>query len=342
MKKDDVAIKTKKIMDFIENTMNNVSKFLKRSFKKLKKDFKTVDGDINFEFLFTFFIKVFFLIIGFILLKIPFDIVKDLGTFLFGILFSPLDFIFCFLWRIFISGAYFFTCLYAIYYAFKKYFVIKKKISFLPFLKLLVSVFVLFPAWCLNVTLIFSILLVFYFLIKGITILGLFILLIGCSFLLGHAVDGIKKIFSGKKVSFLPLLISFSIIIIGSLLFIRNVKQYNYHDTLEQSYLKLNSIYEVTVNDLTMFESPNGSKKVIVDNTLEDKQVKVEIIYYNGYNVRKEENRIIFYTEDKRSKKDIFELFLKDLKDKNIYNYGFFNSCDIIIYVNENTRGYVN
>lgn len=341
-KRKNAALKTKKIMDLIEYNLNKIFKFFTRSFKKLLKEFKNADGEINFEFLFEFFVKLLFLFFVFFLLKMPFHMVQEIGTSLFRIFISPFNHIFLTIWKILIGLFYFITCLILFFLVFQKYFTIKK-IPFLSILKkIFLSVFIFFPAWCLNIALLCIIFFLFYLLIKGISVLGLLFIFIGSSLLLGYMIDSIKKVLDKKEVFFSPFLISLGFIIIGSLITIRDLSSYQYYQTLENSPFEQTAMYEIDLQKFTTLESPNGSKEIIINNTLKDNQIKVEIIYYDSYNIRKEENRIIFYAEHQRSKKEIFNRFLEDLKNKKIYNYSSLNDCNIKIYVNEYTRNFIN
>lgn len=341
-KRKTAALKTKKIMDLIEYNLNKISKFFICSFKKILKEFKNADGEINFEFLLKFFVKLLFLFFIFFLLKSPFHMVQEFGISLFRIFISPLNHIFSTLWKILIGLFYFITCLLLFFLAFQKYFIIKK----IPFLSILIKifcfVFIFFPAWCLNIAFLCIIFFLFYLLIKGISVLGLLLIFIGSSLLLGYMIDCIKKIPDKKEVFFSPFFISLGVIIIGSLIMVRDSLSYQYYQTLENSPFEQTAMYEIDLQKFTMLESPNGSKEIIINNTLKDNQIKVEIIYYDSYNIRKEENRIIFYTEQRRSKKEIFNRFLEDLKNKKIYNYNSLNECNIKVYVNEYTRNFIN
>lgn len=92
------------------------------SFSKKVVDDISNNDTLSIETIFEIIIKVFLLLFGFLILKIPFAIIRELGSQLLMITFSPLSNILLFIWELIIGTLYIISCILIGIIVFKKYF----------------------------------------------------------------------------------------------------------------------------------------------------------------------------------------------------------------------------
>lgn len=362
----EAASETKRIMDNIENGISKVAKELGNGTKKLCTNFRKKNGEFNIDMLFEIILKVIILLIGLIILRIPFELISSLGKELFEIFMYPLNNILGITWQIIVGFVYFACVVLIVISVFKKYFYleenkkdeqekkdnkinekkedsvleVKKEKSTNIILKILLTIIFLLPIWCINLSIIIAIGFVIYLLIKGIELWGILILLIGISFLFGFVADIINKLINRRRVYFFPLIVSSILITIGSLMFVESAMSYDFNDELKNSNLAKEITYEEKIYENTRIDTKSYLKNIIIDDNLDDGTILIKINHYNIYKIEKNSsnNKIEFDFTDKKNIKDVFDLVITDLKNKQIYNYQDIDDVIITIYVNNVTR----
>lgn len=366
------ASDTKKVMDNIENGISSLAKELGDGAKRLYNNFKKKNGDINVDLLFEIIIKVILLLFGLMFLRIPFEIISDLGKGLFDIFLYPFDLVLGVIWQIVVGIIFFAFAILIIISVFKKYFYIdettkqesnekkenteklkknetpkqelKGEKAFKSIIKIFFTFMVLLPIWCINFSLIIAIAVVIYLIFKGIEIVGILVLLIGLSFLFGYLADAFRSvIYNHKKIYFFPFAISAILITVGSLMFAETAFSFNYKNNLVESNLYKEVEYREIVNENTLINTKEYLKDFIIDETLEDNVVVIKVDYYGIRDIKKINlNNIIEISfKEINDKKRIFDLFVDDLKNKEIYNYENLDEAHITIYTNSKTRNLV-
>ncbi len=115
--------------DTVKNIVNDCEVLIKKGAskltdfsKKIAEDIQQEDSKINVETMFEIIIKVFIMLLIFALLRIPFDLLFELGSGLLGIAFYPLDVVLIAVWRVIIIVTNLICCALIFISMFKKYF----------------------------------------------------------------------------------------------------------------------------------------------------------------------------------------------------------------------------
>ncbi|MDD3187222.1 MAG: DUF1700 domain-containing protein [Bacilli bacterium] len=348
-----------KAKDFVQNMDDKLSDFmswLNKGFKKVKQNFNDEKGNFNTNFFFDLVVKVLLLLFLLIVLALPFKLFSLFGTGFFGLFFNPLNFILSFSWQILVGISYLLLSIYIVVKFLKYLFEKNEKINVSKvenksddkftsvILKVVVSLLVLFPLWCLNFSLFIVLAVIIYLITKGIYLWGLLILIAGLSFLFGFVSDSIRRIvFYKQKVYFYPFFISAILLVVGSLMFAENMLGYNYSNNLVNSSLSKTVTYEQNITEKTFVNTNDYFKDIVIDNTLEDGVLLIKVEYYAIYDVVKIDsgNNIEIEVDFTDDKINAFDLFIDDVKNKELFNYSKVNNVIITLYINSNTRNLI-
>lgn len=233
---------------------------------------------------------------------------------------------------------------------------VKKNDTFETIVLILVRLFVIFtiiiPLVFVAFLFIVGLVILIYLLCKGIAVYGFLIATLGC---LGFIICIIDLIYRGliadKKIYLYPFLINILLIIIGGVMSISYIFDFEYHDSLPQNRYETKT--EIFMEDIDKKTSiSNYKKEIIVDNSIEDNKIKAEVTYYPKFvSIEKHEDTdedkdyISFVTNEKDTTFSLnnkyTKMIMKDIKNKKIYNYNEFNDVKVKIYVNEKTKDLV-
>ena len=233
---------------------------------------------------------------------------------------------------------------------------VKKNDTFETIVLILVRLFVIFtiiiPLVFVAFLFIVGLVILIYLLCKGIGVYGFLIATLGC---LGFIICIIDLIYRGliadKKIYLYPFLINILLIIIGGVMSISYIFDFEYHDSLPQNRYETKT--EIFMEDIDKKTSISNYKtEIIVDNSIEDNKIKAEVTYYPKFvSIEKHEDTdedkdyISFVTNEKDTTFSLnnkyTKMIMKDIKNKKIYNYNEFNDVKVKIYVNEKTKDLV-
>ena len=104
--------------DLIKEGARKLSKFTRNVFDDIKK----TNSSITIETIFEIIIKSIIMLVGFVILRIPFSIIKGLGKSILDMAFVPFDSVLNFIWSGIIGILYFITCIVIAILVFKQYF----------------------------------------------------------------------------------------------------------------------------------------------------------------------------------------------------------------------------
>lgn len=359
------ASDTKKIMNAFEETVHNFYETFSKGVKNTYSNFRKSNGEINLELIFEIICKTILILLVLIVLRLPFLMINDLGKEVLDIFFPPMNSILTFIWSFITVVIYIASCILIVLAVFRKYFTFEdnaiKKANSLKktdtkieekqvnpkthsaitvIVQIMATLIFLFPIWCVNFGLMIAIVFFIYLLLKGVSVLGIVIILIGLSFLFGFLADILNSfIYTHKKIHFFPFMISTVLIMIGSIVLAYHSLDFEYIDGVSENVKIQEKIYEEVINNPTEIEVSSGDIALHIDDALQDGSVVLKVTYYDSVavNLRKEYEKIEINTMRIRSKRNIFDLVIEDLKDNKIYDYRNFFDVSVDVYANKNT-----
>lgn len=331
---EEVKDKTK---DFVETTEN----LIKKGAKKISEVASEVADNVSKSDTFTtkniiqIAFRIFFMLLGLVILKIPFSMVGEIGESILEIDFLPFSRLLQIVWQILIELVYIIVCILIVITFVKKYWnfstdeeIIQNKKTkqnqiankvnekreimsktfdksiLITFLKICVCLFILFPILCVNLGLILAMAIVIYFIFNGVSMISILLTLLGIliiSFGFCHMIYNL--LFLGEKYHFISLVIGFVITIIGLVGTINYFMGFTFYNELPSDKFKTKTItYEETITVPTNII--HGNLDIIIDPSLSDNQVRIDVTYYDveGVTIKKRmysyddtENNIGFY-----------------------------------------------
>ncbi len=331
---EEVKDKTK---DFVETTEN----LIKKGAKKISEVASEVADNVSKSDTFTtkniiqIAFRIFFMLLGLVILKIPFSMVGEIGESILEIDFLPFSRLLQIVWQILIELVYIIVCILIVITFVKKYWnfstdeemiqnkktkqnQIASKVNekreimsktfdksiLITFLKICVCLFILFPILCVNLGLILAMAIVIYFIFNGVSMISILLTLLGIliiSFGFCHMIYNL--LFLGEKYHFISLVIGFVITIIGLVGTINYFMGFTFYNELPSDKFKTKTItYEETITMPTNIIY--GNLDIIIDPSLSDNQVRMDVTYYDveGATIKKRmysyddtENNISFY-----------------------------------------------
>lgn len=376
---------------------NNTEDLIKKGAKKLAdttnnivNDFKSSGNTLTLETIFEIILKVFVFLIILGILRIPFYLLRGLGSSILGGIFDPFDLGFSIIWNIIIWLIYIICCVLVGIIFFKKYFNnsketvtnkentndVKKNIDEIDnrvyhnidtlhnqdnktigqkkssgilsiLLKIFFIIVIMIPLCSIIVGLFTATGISLYFLIKGVPILGIFIALLGLSIGSGWLFDVFNRlIFTRKKIYIWPFFAGLIITITGGIIFLSTLFEFTYYDELPN--VKLDNYTENIQIENNLYIYDMYENEIIIDDTLIDNEVSISIDYYGEltnlekYYRDRVSNDLIFrlypYRKSGLNFKKTFNVLIDNLKNRDIYNYGYLYKGSVTIKVNSNTK----
>lgn len=374
--------KSKDFVDGAEELIRKGAKKISEVTDDVVDSIKQSDFECTTSNVFKIILKVIILLIFLAILKIPIYFASELGSSVFRIGVEPFATIFSWIWKGLIEIVYLGICVLLIVKLITDYSKkdktaktnskvkntkieekttkenkkVKKNDTFETIVLILVRLFVIFtiiiPLVFVAFLFIVGLVILIYLLCKGIGVYGFLIATLGC---LGFIICIIDLIYRGliadKKIYLYPFLINILLIIIGGVMSISYIFDFEYHDSLPQNRYETKT--ETFMEDIDKKTSiSNYKKEIIVDNSIEDNKIKAEVTYYPKFvSIEKHEDTdedkdyISFVTNEKDTTFSLnnkyTKMIMKDIKKKKIYNYNEFNDVKVKIYVNEKTKDLV-
>ena len=374
--------KSKDFVDGAEELIRKGAKKISEVTDDVVDSIKQSDFECTTSNVFEIILKVIILLIFLALLKIPIYLASELGSSVFRIGVEPFATIFSWIWKGLIEIVYLGICVLLIIKLITDYSKkdktaktnskvkntkieekttkenkkVKKNDTFETIVLILVRLFVIFtiiiPLVFVAFLFIVGLVILIYLLCKGIGVYGFLIATLGC---LGFIICIIDLIYRGliadKKIYLYPFLINILLIVIGGVMSISYIFDFEYHDSLPQNRYETKT--EIFMEDIDKKTSiSNYKKEIIVDNSIEDNKIKAEVTYYPKFvSIEKHEDTdedkdyISFVTNEKDTTFSLnnkyTKMIMKDIKNKKIYNYNEFNDVKVKIYVNEKTKDLV-
>ena len=129
------------------------------------------------------------------------------------------------------------------------------------------------------------------------------------------------------------------------------MSDFTYYNNLPTHLFHQGTILYEKVVDSKIYVAADQTE-IIIDNSLEDSKIKIEASYYKDYVTIDQEQYeeegvtyIYFHVDYVKNsfnwKRDVRDLLVKQLEKKEIYNYSLLNDVMVKIYVNENTRKWI-
>ncbi len=219
--------------------------------------------------------------------------------------------------------------------------------------KVWISILFLFPLVMIQFGILIALCVAIYFLVKSVDIYAILILLVGVSLFVGHLIHILfVALFTKRKIHFWPFVPSFLMIVLGGIFTVDYFLSFSYSDNLEEAGYKLSKeTYEYILEDSVDL----NYDEIVIDNSLEDQKIMIEITYYDQLiDIEKEEsirkyceddnciNRktLRFYAsyEENRSVNSILnDTLLQNIKDKKVVNYSELIDLNIRVIANSNT-----
>lgn len=374
--------KSKDFVDGAEELIRKGAKKISEVTDDVVDSIKQSDFECTTSNVFEIILKVIILLIFLAILKIPIYFASELGSSVFRIGVEPFATIFSWIWKGLIEIVYLGICVLLIVKLITDYSKkdktaktnskvkntkieekttkenkkVKKNDTFETIVLILVRLFVIFtiiiPLVFVAFLFIVGLVILIYLLCKGIGVYGFLIATLGC---LGFIICIIDLIYRGliadKKIYLYPFLINILLIIIGGVMSISYIFDFEYHDSLPQNRYETKT--EIFMEDIDKKTSISNYKtEIIVDNSIEDNKIKAEVTYYPKFvSIEKHEDTdedkdyISFVTNEKDTTFSLnnkyTKMIMKDIKKKKIYNYNEFNDVKVKIYVNEKTKDLV-
>ena len=374
--------KSKDFVDGAEELIRKGAKKISEVTDDVVDSIKQSDFECTTSNVFEIILKVIILLIFLAILKIPIYFASELGSSVFRIGVEPFATIFSWIWKGLIEIVYLGICVLLIVKLITDYSKkdktaktnskvkntkieekttkenkkVKKNDTFETIVLILVRLFVIFtiiiPLVFVAFLFIVGLVILIYLLCKGIAVYGFLIATLGC---LGFIICIIDLIYRGliadKKIYLYPFLINILLIIIGGVMSISYIFDFEYHDSLPQNRYETKT--ETFMEDIDKKTSISNYKtEIIVDNSIEDNKIKAEVTYYPKFvsiekheDTDEDEDYISFVTNEKDTTFSLnnkyTKMIMKDIKKKKIYNYNEFNDVKVKIYVNEKTKDLV-
>lgn len=380
-KKSEAGDKAKEIVDGAEELIKKGAKKISEVTDDVVDSIKKSDFDWTTSNIFEVIIKVIILLIFLAILKIPIYFASEIGSGIFGIGIEPFSSIFQIIWKVLIEVAYLGICVILIVKLITDYSNktkspveekkkhssvasaenqkksnVKKNNTFetiaLAFAQLFVIFVLLLPLFFVAFLFLIAIIILIYLLCLKIGVYGFFIFAIGCFGFVCCLIDLIYRgFFSHKKIHLYPFIIHIILIIIGGVMSIAYLFNFEYHDYLpKKNYETKTDTYMEDIHQKAVINAHQSN--IIIDNHLKDNQMKLEVTYYPKFaTIQRHEDiddNIKYITFVAHDKEDTFsfnnkymKMLIADVRNKEIYNYSLFAQENVKIYVNEHTKDLV-
>lgn len=342
--------------------VTNITKIITNFIRDIGKIIRKYTYTHTLESFLEVCIKLITLVVIFGLLKLPCILLESFGNNVNKIFFYPYQASFDTVLNLLISFSYLIGCVILFIKVFGTYKPstepleeeIKqndKNYNWLEFIiRLIIYLIILIPLSLVGLSILVAFIISLYLVVSGIKLYGIVILLIGLLGLIYTIFRQVIDSLNHKNHSSLSMiLISTTIFLLGIGLTIYNCSQFKYPTSLEKS-----SLEKITEEQTIILDDPNtniilshGNYEIIVDDTLNNNEIRVEVSYYDDYvdvlyhqEKVKDINYLVFKTtKDEQinlSKK--YNNIIKDLKRGYVFNYSNVQNMNIKIYANSAIR----
>lgn len=372
---DKYSKQNKGFGEMINGWITSFASMLSIFCKDIAEHVKNNSKENTLELIFEVILKIIVLIMAFMVLKIPFIIVEETFLMVFRLLFYPFNSALGMLLQFILGVMYFACCLGLAIAMFKDYYkkeavteTKKKEEKVVPveieketapkedknhlfvFIRVILYIIVIIPIICLNLSLLVLTLIAGFLVYKGVSIIGLAILLFGLFLLSTVITSYITDALDNKvKSHTISMVLSLVAIFVGTIVFIDNLANFNYpKDLSSSSFLARVETVTVEVKEPIIISS-DQKVKYKIDNSMVDNEILIEITHYKkivdvrveSYTDAKDEYLLI-YSVTKDLQIDmvtyLYENALYDLQNNNIYNYNDLKKTEVTIYCNKTTR----
>lgn len=372
-----------KVKDFVEDSESLIKKGaekLSEWTQNVVEDFKNNDQNWTLEMVFEIIIKAIILLVGLSLLRIPFYLIESLGLSIFDLSFPPFDSIFRVILRCLISFVYLIVCIVIAIIVFRPYFIANKKNSkkkviqkskevkenrepvevkkkktssvIIEIMKAFLFLCIVFPLYVADFGCYIALAFLLFLLIKGVPILGVFLMLLGITIFLTFLTKLFYNLLYGnKKIYCYSLIIGAVIFVSGCFFSIETLADFEVYQGLpNNSFSRKEIVYEKFINN-DSFHISSYDYEVKEDNSLEDNQIKIIVSYYPDFvlDVDMEERNLddtLFYklkvthrNVNKTNRRKVYNMIMKELKHLHWYHYSELGDLKIIVIANANTIG---
>jgi len=209
----------------------------------------------------------------------------------------------------------------------------------------------------------FGLTILVYFMYKGLFLIGFTILLLGLISLFTYILNTVYKItITKKKIHVYPIIGAMLLILFGSIMSIDYVYNLDYIDNLPTSVFETKTyVKELTITKSMVYFPQVKESDLIIDDTLLDNQVIIELKYYAGFStyyilvdnsgstceldaevcnmMYVDRHRVYIKSTENEDTALTFSLkFIEGLKDHKVYSPRNLFDLDVTIRVNSNTR----
>lgn len=384
--RNNTGDKAKDFVDGAEEIIRKGAKKISKVTDDVVDSLKKSDFECTTSNVFEIVVKVIILLIFLAILKIPIYLASEIGAGIFGIGFEPFSSIFSFMWKVLIEIVYLGICVLLIVKLITDYTKkqpndkdVKKKDdnlksnsevksnkksvrqkrkndTFETIVLVLIRLFVIFifiiPFIFIAGLFVIGIIALIYLLCKGIGVYGFLIVSLGGLGFICCIIDLIYRgLIVSKKVYLYPFIINIILIIIGGVMSLSYIFDFEYHDYLPQDKYEIKTeTYVEDIQQKTVISAYESN--IVIDNNLEDNKMKLEITYYPEFvNIKKHEDNdsdrkyLTFNTYHKEKTFSLNNKYTKividDVKNKKLYNYSLFDKVSVKIYVNDKTKDLV-
>lgn len=323
---DKIKDAAKSSEDFVKKTAKSLADFT----NNVVDDVKNSNLDITLQSVFEIIVKIFLLLIGLALFRIPFYLIEGLGHAMF---FDTMPFSFMgHVWSLLVWLAYLFLSVIIVMIVFKdtlfkeknnqtkkpepketkttkeKKTIKEEKVEevkiekaenvqkidnvLMVILKIFLVLTFFIPMIGTLIGLSIGLSVAIYLLIKGINTIGIITAILGLFLISGFFMDLISALLKrGKKVMVYPLILGFMMLILGSIFTLETISNIEYKNVAPKDFTISKESYNYDVNSLYL-DLNNQKYEIIEDDSLETNKVIIEVNYYSDFvNVEKREIR---------------------------------------------------
>lgn len=347
-----------------EKNVNSISVMVANFIRDIIKIMRKIKLEANLEGFLEMLIKVIVLLFAFVILKLPFMLLDQLARLINRFVFYPFNDTFDLVTGTIISLAYLVVCVILAVKAFGNFRVRDRKVAkeediekvdkeynwLEVIIRVVIYIVVLLPLILLTIVDLFLLVESAYLVARGIDLIGIPIMLAGLFGLLCTLVGTIKDSMNHRRKSYLfAIFVSILVFITGIILTVFNFSKFKYPSTLDNSSIKAKTDeINIKLNEEdTKIYVNYGNYELLLDNNLEDNEIRAEVTYYDTYvdviyDQMKEENQncLVFQTEndEKINYANITENVVKDLKKGYVFNYSNVKRMKLKIYANDTTK----
>lgn len=228
----------------------------------------------------------------------------------------------------------------------KSYSIFDALVSIVMFFIKMIFLLGAIPLICLFIFFVFAFIISIYFMFRGVFFFSIFIGLISVIMLNEIALEFIYNFIFDRtqcyKRMLITILTSLALIGVSGGLFVIECSRYTYHNE-ESKDILINNDTSYDYNAKLYLDSSILDYYILsyeVDNSLNDK-VNVNVVtskYSANYDTKISNNKIYLVNSNNKysfSFKDLIDVFVKDLKNKEVYNYNLYGGTKVVVTSSE-------